>query len=190
MKEHGGALTGDAWRYIQTMSTHNLPVIEPFNQYMGGITSTLFWNHYPLFTDTNNLSLVVFITFGAFKILFPGDLEEAGWRTLLCYPDFQSELRATTILVASHHGRQNGYCKEVFDYCRPQAVIMSDKSIVHDTQLMAQIYHNEVVKSNSGGVFIATTGKRRHVLTTRRDGHIQFDVAASGRYSITTELRG
>jgi hypothetical protein len=25
-------------------------------------------------------------------------------------------------------------------------VVMSDKSIVHDTQLMAQTYHNEVVK--------------------------------------------
>jgi hypothetical protein len=60
--------------------------------------------------------------------------------------DPRAKLANTDILVASHHGRENGYCREVFDYCHPQAVVMSDKSIVHDTQLMAQVYHNAVIK--------------------------------------------
>jgi hypothetical protein len=33
---------------------------------------------------TNNLSLVVIVQFGAFKIVFAGDLEVEGWRQLLC----------------------------------------------------------------------------------------------------------
>jgi hypothetical protein len=96
----------------------------------------------------------------------------------------------TDILVASHHGRTKGYCKEVFDYCQPQPVVMSDKSIVHDTQLMAQVYHNEVIKHHPQGVIVATTGKRRHVLTTRRDGHIHFVVDEHARFTITTEHAG
>jgi hypothetical protein len=78
----------------------------------------------------------------------------------------------------------------VFDYCHPQAVIMSDKSIVHDTQLMAQVYRNEVIKHHPQGVIVATTGKRRHVLTTRRDGYIQFAVDAQSVFTIATEHAG
>ena len=190
IKEQGGALTGDAKRYMQNLATHNFPVAEPFTQYMGGIQSSLFWNSYPQFTNTNDLSLVVFIKYAGFSILFPGDLEEAGWLTLLKNPAFCYELSNTDILVASHHGRENGYCKEVFNFCHPQVVVMSDKSIVHDTQLMAQTYHNEVVKHHPNGIFVTTTGKRRHVLTTRRDGHIQFEVDANGRFVVTTERAG
>ena len=67
---------------------------------------------------------------------------------------------------------------------------MSDKSIVHDTQLMVRVYHNEVIKYHPKGVHVFTTGKRRHVLTTRRDGHIQFDVNEWGGFSVTTENAG
>lgn len=190
MKERSGPLTNDAWRYLSNISTFNVPVSEPFNNHMGGITSVEFWNSYPQFTNTNDLSLVVFIKFAGFKILFPGDLEKAGWLALLQSPRFRAELVNTDILVASHHGRENGYCAELFDYCRPQAVVMSDKSIVHDTQLMAQTYHNKIVSYKPQGVLVATTGKRRHVLTTRRDGYIHFDVDHRSAFTITTEKMG
>jgi beta-lactamase superfamily II metal-dependent hydrolase len=136
IKAQNGPLTSDATRYLQNLTGMTYAVGEPFDQYMGGIKSHLFWNCYPHFTTTNDLSLVVFITFAGFKILFPGDLEEAGWLALLKKPDFCAELATTDILVASHHGRTNGYCENVFDYCHPQAVVMSDKSIIHDTQLL------------------------------------------------------
>jgi beta-lactamase superfamily II metal-dependent hydrolase len=190
IKEQGGPLTRDAHRYLQNPTGMTGAVGQPFDQYMGGITSRQFWNSYPQLTTTNDLSLVVFIKFAAFQILFPGDLEEAGWLALLRNPAFRAELANTDILVASHHGRENGYCKEVFDYCHPQAVVMSDKSIVHDTQLMAQAYHNKVVKHHPMGVIVATSGKRRHVLTTRRDSHIHFVVDDHSRFTITTEHAG
>jgi beta-lactamase superfamily II metal-dependent hydrolase len=191
IKEQNSPLTRDAVRYMQNLGSMTDVVAEPFDQYMGGITTTQFWNSYPLFGTTNDLSLVVFIKFAGFKILFPGDLEEPGWLALLMNPLFRNELMNTDILVASHHGRDNGYCREVFDYCHPQAVVMSDKSIVHDTQeLMARVYHDEVVKHHPAGVFVTTTNKRRHVLTTRRDGHIHFVVDGNGGFAITTECAG
>ena len=190
IKERGSALTRDATRYMNTLTTYTFAVPEPFNQYMGGIVSSLFWNPYPLFVNTNDLSLIVFIKYAGFSILFPGDLEEAGWLTLLDNPKFCSELSNTDILVASHHGRQNGYCKQVFEVCHPQAVVMSHKSIVHDTQQMAQTYRNEVMRYHPNGVYVKTTGKRRHVLTTRRDGYIHFEVGADSRFQVTTEFMG
>jgi hypothetical protein len=109
IKEQGGPLTADAKRYLQNLTDMSLPVSEPFNQHMGGIASSLFWNSYPEFMSTNDLSLVVFVKYASFKILFPGDLEEPGWLALLKNPAFRTELANTDILVASHHGRKNGY---------------------------------------------------------------------------------
>lgn len=182
----GGPLTGDATWYAAACGKFNQPVQEPFDQYMGGITATVFWNPYPTFTDTNNLSLVVFIKFEGFSVLFPGDLEKAGWRALLQRHDFLTELRAMNVLVASHHGRDSGFCPEVFDVVMPQAVVISDKPIQHETQRIVPDYRAMTLDS---GVQVRTTGKTRHVLTTRRDGWIQFEVGG-GRFFVDTEYRG
>ena len=190
IKLQTGPLTRDARRYAQNLMELVHPVPQPFNGHMGGITTSLFWNKYPQFQKTNDLSLVVFVKYGSFKILFPGDLEGPGWGALLADPLFRTELDGTDVLVASHHGRENGYCPELFDYCRPRVVVMSDKAIVHDTQLMAQNYRNQVNRYHQEGVLVATTMKRRRVLTTRRDGHVQFEVDDQGNFTITTECQG
>lgn len=187
IKLGGGPISRDADWYADACSTFDQPASEPFDQCMGGITATVFWNSYPLFTDTNNLSLVVFIQYGPFCILFPGDLEKAGWRALLGRDDFRSKLAHITVLVASHHGRENGFCPEVFHYCKPQAVVISDKPIEHETQLTLADYRAVVADH---GVVVRTTGKRRHVLTTRRDGTIHFEVRQDGVFHIDTEYRG
>lgn len=184
IKLGSGPLTSDASWYVRACGTFNSPAIEPFNDYMGGITCRCFWNKYPEFTDTNNLSLVVFIKFGEFKMLLPGDLERPGWLALLEREDFRKELAGTTVLMASHHGRANGFCDEVFDYFTPDCVVISDKPIIHATQ---DIDYRSVTPEN--GVDVRTTGKRRRVLTTRRDGWIKFTADANG-YAIDTEYRG
>lgn len=187
IKLESGPLTRDAERYVSLCGTFTHPVTEPFNDYMGGITCYNFFNSYPTFTDTNNLSLVTFIEFSGFKILFPGDLEKPGWRQLLLNPGFCQHLRETDILVASHHGRENGFCEEVFDHFTPRAVVISDKAKVHQTQETLPDYRRVVCDQ---GVQVATTAKRRHVLTTRRDGWIQFRVGSQGDFIIETEKRG
>jgi beta-lactamase superfamily II metal-dependent hydrolase len=188
-KRESGPLTRDAQRYLQNLRTFTAPIEHPFNTSMGGITMAMFWNPWPYFMTTNDLSLVVFIRYGPFGILFPGDLEGAGWRNCLQEQVFRDMLRDVDILVASHHGRESGYCEEVFEYCHPQAVVMSDKAIVHDTQGMTQTYRNHVIRYHPDGVLVRSSGNRRHVLTTRTDGWIQFEVNEQGAFTIDTEYQ-
>lgn len=190
IKETSGDLTEDIERYLNVDATYVYPAMAPFDQNMGGITHRTFWNSPPRFLDTNNLSMAVFFKYGSFKILFPGDLEEDGWLALLERVDFRTELAGTTILAASHHGRENGYCATLFEHCAPRAIVMSDKAIIHDTQRMTQTYRQRVIDNWPGGVVVQTTGKQRHVLTTRRDGWIQFVVYDSGSFDIYTEYNG
>lgn len=185
-----GGLSNDIERFLTIHGSYNSPVSEPFNLHMGGITYKTFYNPFPQFKDTNNLSCVVSFEFAGFRILFPGDLEEDGWLELLQREDFRNELAGVHVLVASHHGRENGYCEAVFDYCSPRAVVMSDKAIVHDAQNMAQAYRRHVTANHPNGVIVRTTQRQRHVLTTRNDGHIHFAVSSNGDFTIDTEYAG
>lgn len=69
------------------------------------------------FDDENNLSLCAFVSCGVHRIIFPGDMEKAGWKALLANPWFVQQLKGVTLFVASHHGRENGYCEEVLVAC-------------------------------------------------------------------------
>lgn len=119
------------------------------------------------FTDTNNISLVTFIECGNTKFIIPGDVETAGWRTLLTKDNFINELRGVNVFIASHHGRENGYCREVFQHCQPDEVIFSDSEIKHATQEMSQTYGNHANGINFGG-------STRYVLSTRNDGSLTW----------------
>lgn len=134
-----------------------------------GIETAVFCNSYPQFADTNNLSLLVFLTIGTTSIVLPGDLERPGWYALLQNSYVCTRLRDVDYFVASHHGRENGYCKEVFDYCTPKAIIFSDASITYDTQQMASTYGRHA----SGTYF---KGQHRRVLTTRKDGTLTWNI--------------
>jgi hypothetical protein len=146
----------------------------------------VFFQGAALFDNTNDLSAVYFLSYGPFKILFPGDIERAGWLAHLRNPAFVIELRTTTILVAPHHGRENGFCEEVFKFLKPHAVVISDKSIMHGTQEMVPDYR-QVIGGN--GILLTNERDRRHVLTTRRDGDIVFKIAdLLGNYRVTTRV--
>ena len=130
-----------------------------------GVEFRTYFNRYPGFSDTNNLSLVAAVDIGTLRVLIPGDLERAGWLSLLKRSDFQAELRGVDLFVASHHGRESGYCEDVFRFCSPSLIIMSDSEIVHASQKMANTFHSHA----SGDSF---AGEIRHVVTTRRDGEM------------------
>jgi beta-lactamase superfamily II metal-dependent hydrolase len=189
LKRQSGPLSADAQWYVTACDRFSGAVTEPFNENMGGVTYRAFYNDYSNFENpnTNDLSLAVFFTYQGFTILFPGDLEKAGWRMLLRNPNFTAQLAQTTALVASHHGRESGFCEEVFEYLKPQVVVISDKPIQHETQQMVPDYRNII---SGDGVHVNGHGRRRHVLTTRRDGWIQFEVHENGQVSISTEYGG
>jgi beta-lactamase superfamily II metal-dependent hydrolase len=121
------------------------------------------------FDDENNLSLVAYLKCHGVGVMFPGDLERAGWLKLLERVDFRQALSETKVLIASHHGRESGCCGEIFDYCNPYYVVISDKGYLYDTQRTTPFYRSVA----QGGPF---RGENRRVLTTRRDGRIGFNI--------------
>lgn len=141
------------------------------------ITIPYFWNNYVRFQDMNNLSVVAFLKYDDFCIVFQGDIERAGWLVMLERADFRQYLSQVNVFVASHHGRENGYCEEVFQYCRPETVVISDKSIQHDTQ-------EHCYDTHATGLDFSRSG-RRYVLTTRCDGHITIEKTRGNPYTIS-----
>lgn len=68
---------------IEGIFTAGVPSVEDY----GDTSFTFYRNSHGVppfgFDDENNLSLVVFVKCGHHKIIFPGDMEKAGWRRLL-----------------------------------------------------------------------------------------------------------
>lgn len=142
----------------------------------GGIKLTHFYNRYPEeFEDENNLSLVVILEYQDLCICFPGDMEVAGWRRLLHKPGFREKMAQVNVLVASHHGRQNGCCEELYTQTglSPAITIISDSGVQYATQETIAWY-----RARTRGITL--NGENRRVLTTRRDGRIAIE-ALPGR---------
>jgi beta-lactamase superfamily II metal-dependent hydrolase len=134
----------------------------------GNLTREVFYNYYPSFDDENNLSLILSLHCNNMHVMFTGDLEKAGWLELLKNERFKNELRTINVFVASHHGRENGCCEEVFKYCKPEVVIISDGPHQYETQKTVGWYSQRA----SG---IRFDGKPRRVFSTRSDGYILIE---------------
>jgi beta-lactamase superfamily II metal-dependent hydrolase len=174
IKEEGGGVT-DAMESILGMLDKYTSAYTASD--FGGVTLKFFWNKYPVFDDTNNLSLVTFVEWGAQVVLFPGDMEKAGWDKLLEGADFQEALKKVTIFVASHHGRESGFCAEVFDYCKPLIIIVSDKDYEYESQEVPYAPFAEGIDDGNG---------KRFVYSTRHDGSIFITQTIDG-FIVTTE---
>lgn len=147
----------------------------------GAVSRSHYSNRYRInFTDPNNLSAVSFLSYAGHKLVFPGDLEVAGWQKLLERAEFTRDLTDVNIFVASHHGRKSGCCAEVFDYCEPQIVVMSDREKAFDTQETVPWYTNRVKG-------VDWSGKKRSVLTTRNYGDIRITINDDGSWTIDVQ---
>jgi beta-lactamase superfamily II metal-dependent hydrolase len=175
LKEETCELSGALESMIDMMETYSSDVTNP-PEYPG-IEWATFCNSYPTFEDTNNLSLVTFIHYDGMGVVFPGDLENAGWKELLTRASFREHLARVNIFVASHHGRESGYCEEVFNYCNPDIVVISDGAIQYETQDVDYQQHAEGVPWNG-------RSESRYVLTTRCDGMITITKKVGSGYHI------
>lgn len=129
------------------------------------------------FTDENNLSMVIELNCRGFGFMFPGDLQTEGWRAMLPWRPFQNALAKTEVLIAAHHGEQDGRCDEAFDFCKPRFVVISDKKRGYQSQDTDAYYHSRA----KGGLFRNDSDRR--VITTRSDGDIAFEFQ-SDRYVV------
>jgi len=149
---------------------------DPSNSTWGnGCTFHNFYND-DTSLGVNNLSVVTFIEFGDETILYGGDIEKEGWLELLKSENFRRHLKKTTILIASHHGNESGYCEEIFEYFTPKITIFSAGKYVDDNA------RNKYVNQTKGMTVRNQSGddENRLILTTRNDGHIQIVVYPLG----------
>lgn len=141
--------------------------------------------------NLNDHSLVVVVSYAGLKIMIPGDNEPASWRELLENPAFRSAIWGTDVLVASHHGRESGYCAELFEAIgeQPKLVVISDGGFC-DTSATARY----CAKVKGWTVFDPYgASEKRYCLTTRKDGHITIrcgwnsaNVGAQNFLNVTT----
>ncbi len=176
LKLEAGSLTAAMTTALAMHRDFVHPVVNP--PVFPNMEFETFYNQYPTFTDANNLSVVSFVHYDGMGILFTGDLEKAGWQELLKSKSFCACLSRTNIFIASHHGRTTGYCAEVFNYCYPDIVIVSDKEIVHETQKQDYTKHASGIPWNGGP-------DKRFVLTTRSDGMITITKEIGKAYHVT-----
>lgn len=171
------------------LTTYGSCRIGSWDHALGGVRWQAFWNQFAQpFTDTNNLSVAVFVSWGSFTMLLGGDMECAGWEQLLRNPLFVARLREVKIYVASHHGRENGKCAALFQYMRPDVIIFSDGPKRHATQETRDWYAARVsgIIDNSKNWSIKGPAKR-HVMTTRSDGTLTIKVTPQGGYTVFYE---
>lgn len=149
--------------YIKMHETYTGPA-EPD---WGGVQFTSFYHSPRRFSETNDLSFVSFVQYGSLNMVFPGDLTRSAWLGFLENENFIKELCKTNVFIASHHGREDGYCQEVFGYCKPDLVLISDESIKYDTQ-------KDISYSRHASGRYFDDGVVRKVLTTRNNGTISL----------------
>ncbi|MHB9103078.1 MAG: ComEC/Rec2 family competence protein [Sulfuricella sp.] len=136
-----------------------------------GLSLSWFWNPWPYWDTENNLSLVAHLSIRGFNFLFTGDMERDGFENLLCYQPFANLMRGIDMLVAPHHGRENGKCEKLFDEhgCRPTLVVISDCAKKYQSQETVPYYYNK-----AHGIQNFRDNGPRYVLTTRSDDHFYF----------------
>ena len=158
--------------FLQDTYTSPVPpdFLPPYQMATFSLTKSYLNGEEP---TTNNLSQMVFVEYGGSVICIAGDLEKGAWEKLIAaYPAVTLWLARTNVLVAAHHGRDNGYADEIFGHCSPECVVISDKQIVHGTQEgMSQAYANRV-QGDGVSLLSSRSPDKRKVLTTRSDGHI------------------
>lgn len=150
------------------------------NMEIDEVNFSFFWNNYPDFQDAHNLSLITFISYRDLRIIFPSDMETKGWRGLLKYAEFRDLLKKVNIFVASDHGREEGYCPEVFDYCQPEVVIISNAHGQPASPSMMSLYESHTRKVSFG-----ISDKK--VLTTLEQGTITISKYLDRLLQVSTE---
>lgn len=181
LKAKNGMGQGIQWihRWLLEMGGQINPALNTIPDF-GEVSIRGFYKNYAPGDKSNDLSLAVFVQYRGFTILFPGDLEEKGWHCLLGNAEFRALFAKTHVLVASHHGRDNGRCLEMSQYCNPHLIIISDAGKQYTTQETGDWY-----AYRTQGLY-TRDGRFRKVLTTRSNGKITLDVDLSGKCHVST----
>jgi beta-lactamase superfamily II metal-dependent hydrolase len=137
----------------------------------GGVEITFFRPKENSTSNFNNHSIVTVVEYGDKKMVLPGDNEAPSWRELLEMDDFVESIEETDIFLAPHHGREDGFCEDIFDHFNPKLTVVSDGEY-GDTSATSK--YNRVTE---GYTVLDTDGNEdsKEVVTTRKDGYIRIE---------------
>jgi beta-lactamase superfamily II metal-dependent hydrolase len=169
---------GDGIRLIATSLAERRQLGRPqIPPSIPGLGLQWFWNPWPFWDSENDLSLVAHLNIKGINFLFPGDLEKKGCLNMLKLPSFAELMSGLDVLVAAHHGRENGKCESMFDDhgCSPALVVISDCAKQYQSQETVPYYYGK-----ARGITDFRGQGPRYVLTTRRDDYIAFRFGAQG----------
>jgi beta-lactamase superfamily II metal-dependent hydrolase len=142
----------------------------------GGVSITIYDSRTCGTSNINNHSGVVVFEYCGVNLIIPGDNEPPSWRALMGQSAFAKAMSNAHMFMASHHGRESGYCSDIFQQ-QPLLCAISDGP-VQDTNA-GQRYSNHAsgwdVNSRSRNV-----SEKRKCITTRCDGYIEVGVTSAG----------
>lgn len=158
----------------------------------GGVTIKKFASSNCGTSNINNHSGVIAFEYLGARIVIPGDNEPPSWKELLKKPDFVSMVEDAHVFMASHHGRQSGYCPELFaalNDAAPRLCVISDGRVQDTDATQRYSYHAE--GWSVGSRSMPDTEEERYCVTTRSDGVVEIEVSVdqsgSAYLSVTTD---
>ena len=125
--------------------------------------------------EGNDTSIVVMLLYAGVLFVCPGDIEPLGWREL--WRRHAASYRALIddascrFLVAPHHGRKSGYCRDMMEAIQPHATFISDVWGASETH---PAFRNDPLGGRS------PSGDTDQYYTTKRAGRVQVVVSATG----------
>ncbi len=157
-------------RYNETLSNAEDPSLSENN---GGVMIHSFTPYNCGRSNINNHSVVNVIEYLGIKVIIPGDNETPSWKELIERKDFTDAIEGANIFVASHHGRESGYYSELFNYFKPDLVVISDGAATETsiTEKYSKVAKGWVVYRQKDG-----SAKERKCLTTRTDGSVVIKI--------------
>ena len=182
-------------KYLNLEKGYRAPIYwntSPFNQNNnGGVSVQTFSQNSTAISNLNNRSLVSIVEYLGFKVLLPGDAEPAAFRVLKENQSFCEALAGVNIMVVPHHGRESGYCSELFDYFTPQVCVVSDGEVQETdatSKYSAKATGVTVINQDSGQI-----EHSRKCLTTRNDGAMRFSfyinpVTCQNEFTVETHI--
>lgn len=161
-------------RYSHPIESSDDPKLATNN---GGVEIKTFIPRQCSQSNLNNHSIITVLSYANQKVILPGDNEPASWNELLEDSDFVDAIKDADILLAPHHGRDSGFCQEIFDHFKPRITIISDgpSSETSATDKYSNISRGWTVHHRSG-----EKSEERYCLSTRNDGIIEVDIGHTG----------
>ena len=164
----------DSYIDLERKYRTSFPLNEsPFNpENNGGVKVQTFSQSSTAISNLNNRSVVSVVEYLGSKVLLTGDAEPAAFRVLMENRLFCDALNGVDILVVPHHGRESGYCAELFDYFTPQVCVVSDGEVQETdaTSKYSAVASGVTVRNRNSGLI----ERGRKCLTTRSDGAMWF----------------